>query len=110
MNEFEKAANIMNLLKTVLRSEHSHPFMASLYAPLVAADLGEARHRMREPGGGLRHAILPGLAGGALAMMMMQHLADPVSKYMASRNLTSAPAIGQHLLEGAKGFLGKLRS
>jgi len=106
MNEFEKAANVMNMLKTVLRSEHSHPFMASLYAPLVAADLGEARHRMKEKGG-LRHAIIPGLAGGALGVMMAQHLADPIMKYLASKKLDTAPAIGKHLLSGARGFLGK---
>jgi len=106
MNEFEKAANVMNLLRNVLRSEHSHPFMAGLYAPLVAADLGEARHRMKEQGG-LRHAIVPGLAGGALAMMMSQHLANPVLKYLERKKLTTVPQIGQHLLEGAKGFLAK---
>lgn len=109
MNEFVKSANIMNLLKTVMRTEHSHPFMASLYAPLVAADLGEARHRMKEHGG-LRHAIVPGLAGGALAMMMAQHLADPIAKYLESKKLDTFPAVGKHLLEGAKGFLGKVRS
>jgi len=109
MNEFEKAANIMNILRTVLKSEHSHPFMAGLYAPLVAADLGEARHRMHQ-GGGLRHAIVPGLAGGALAMMMAQHLANPVMDYLEKKNLKTVPQIGAHLLEGAKGFLGKVRS
>ena len=107
MDEFEKAANVMNLLRSVLRSEHSHPFMAGLYAPLVAADLGEARHRMHEPGGGLRRAIVPGLAGGALAMMMAQHLADPVMKYLERKKLNTVPQIGSHLLAGAKGFLAK---
>jgi len=109
MNEFEKAANIMNALKTVMRSEHSHPFMASLYAPLVAADLGEARHRMKEKGG-FRHAIIPGLAGGALAMMMAQHLADPVMKFLERKKLNTVPEVGKHLLAGARGFMGKVRS
>lgn len=107
MNEFEKAANVMNLLRTVLKSEHSHPFMAGLYAPLVAADLGEARHRMKEPGGGLRHAIIPGLAGGALAMMMAQHLANPAMNYLERKGLHTFKDVGSHLLEGARGFLSK---
>lgn len=106
MNEFEKAANILNLLRGVMRSEHSHPFMAALYAPLVAADLSEARHRVQE-GHGLRGMILPGLAGGALAVMMAQHLADPVSKYLERKGIGTAKDLGSHLLEGARGFFGQ---
>lgn len=106
MSEFTKAANILNALKAVTRSEHSHPFMASLYAPLVAADLSESSKIKRE-GGGLRRAILPGLAGGALAIMMAQHLARPAMSYMQNKGLTNVSGIGKHLLQGARDFLSK---
>lgn len=104
MNEFEKAASVLNVLKGLMQSEHSQPFMASLYAPLVGADLSEAYHKYRE-GHGLKGAILPGLAGGALAVMMAQHLADPVSRYLEQRGLTTGKDIGRHLISGAQRFL-----
>jgi len=106
VNEFEKAANVLNLLRGVTRAAEHHPFMASLYAPLVAADMSEARHRMKETGSP-RAAILPGLAGLALAAMMATHLADPVSKFLQKRNLQTGGDIASHLLSGAKGFLKK---
>lgn len=65
------AASLMDVIKMVGRSADSHMLGSALYAPLVASDFMEARHQRRAG----RSGMIPALAGGALAVMMAQHLA-----------------------------------
>jgi len=92
--EFVKAANLLNLLKMVGRTEGSHPFMASLYAPLALGDFIESRKQRSEGGRG----VVPLLGGLALSAMAAPHIADPVSKYMKRHELQSAGQLAKHLL------------
>lgn len=65
------AASLHDMVRALRSMSGSHLFNAALYAPLVAADLHEARKARRAGGSGM----LPTLAGSALAVMMAQHLA-----------------------------------
>jgi len=92
--EFVKAANLLNLLKLVGKTEGSHPFMASLYAPLALGDFLESRKQRQEGGRGM----VPLLGGLALSAMAAPHIADPVSAYMKKNQLQSAGQLAKHLL------------
>lgn len=72
------AASMHDFVRALRALTSNHLFNASLYAPLVAADLSEARTRRREG----KSSVLPALAGSALAVMMAQHLAPELNRFI----------------------------
>lgn len=96
-----KLANLLALLKSVQQSEHSHPFMSSLYVPLMLGDFQEALHRFKHRGIG--SAVVPALGGLALGTMLAHHAVNPLTQLMEKNKLQTAGDVARHLMTRLKG-------